>query len=151
MLLAMPCSKILFHLQLQCKEGRLIIMKMGRGKLLSVLLFYIFMHPAVLVHSSTESHSVSVKTKSAFEETNFTRASEFDKVAGDSSQYYEQIAKKDFGVSPPPVRANPIVEGPGNAEVETDGDQSSGPGVGTFWIFFVVIAWLTTVGGPKEN
>ena len=126
-------------------------MKMGRGKLLFVLLICFFIQQSVLVYSSTGAHSVAARTNSAFGESNFTGASEFDKVAGDSSQHYEQIAKKNFGVSPPPARANPIVEGPGNAEVETDRDQNSGPGVGTFIVFFVAIAWLTTAGGPKEN
>ena len=151
MLLAMPCNKILFHLQLHCKEGRLIIMKMGRGKLLSVLLFYILMHQAVLVHSSTESHSVAAKTKSAFGESNFTGASESYEIAVGSDQYDVKIANNTPKVSPAPTRENNSAPKAAWTNMETDGDQSSGPGVGTFLIFFVVIAWLTTVGGPKEN
>lgn len=151
MLLAMPCSKILFHLQQHCKEERLIIMKMGRGKLLSVLLFYILMHQAVLVHSSTEGHSVSARTKSAFEETNFTRATESDEIVVDSDQYDVQVANNTPKVSPAPTRERPLVEAPINADVEVDGDHNSGPGMTTFILFFVVIAWLTTAGGPKEN
>ena len=126
-------------------------MKMGRGKLLSVLLFYILMHQAALVHSSTEGHSVAAKTKSAFGESNFTGASESYEIAVGSDQYDVQIANNTPKVSPAPTRERPIVEAPINADVEVDENQNSGPGVATFILFFVVIAWLTTAGGPKEN
>jgi len=126
-------------------------MKMSRGKLLFVFLIYFFVQQGVLVHSSIAGHSVAARTNSAFEESNFTRASESDEIPLDSDHYDVQIASDKLTVATAPTRENPIVEGPGNSEGEVDGDQSSGPGVATFILFFVVIAWLTTAGGPKEN
>jgi hypothetical protein len=126
-------------------------MKMSRGKLLSVFLIYFFVQQGALVHSSTEDHSVAARTNSAFGKSNFTGASESDEIAVGSDQYDVQIASDKLTVATAPTKANPIVEGPGHSEGEVDGDQSSGPGVSTFILFFVVIAWLTTAGGPKEN
>ena len=124
---------------------------MSRGKLLFVFLIYFFVQQGVLVHSSIAGQSVAARTNSAFEESNFTGASEADEIALDPGRYDVQIASDKLTVATAPTKANPIVEGPGKSAVEVDGDQSSGPGVSTFILFFVVIAWLTTAGGPKEN
>ena len=126
-------------------------MKIGRGKLLSVFLIYFFMQQGVLVHSSTGGHSFAARTNGAFEESNFTTASASDEIAVGSDEYDVQIASNNLRVSTAPTRESPILEGPSNSEVEIDGDQNSGPGVATFILFFVVVAWLTTAGGPKEN
>jgi hypothetical protein len=74
-----------------------------------------------------------------------------DKIAVDSDQYDVQIANDNLTVSPALSRKNTIVEGPSNSKVENDGGQNSGPGVATFILFLVVVAWLTTAGGQKEN
>jgi hypothetical protein len=133
------------------KEEGGFFMKMRKGKLLSVFLIYFLMLQGVLVHSSTEGHSVAAKTDVAFEESNFAATSEADKIAVDSDQYDVQIADNNLTVSPALSRKNTIVEGPSNSKVENDGDQHSGPGVATFILFLVVVAWLTTAGGQKEN
>ena len=124
---------------------------MSRGKLLSVFLIYFFVQQGALVHSSTEGHSAAARTNSALGESNFTGASESDEIAVGSDQYGVQIANNTPKVSPAPTRERPLVEAPINADVEVDGDHNSGPGMTTFILFFVVIAWLTTAGGPKEN
>jgi hypothetical protein len=104
-----------------------------------------------LAHSSTEDHSVAARTNSAFGESNFTGASESNEIAVGSDQYDVQSANNIPKVSPAPTRESPIVEAPINAGVEVEGDHNSGPGVAPFILFFVVIAWLTTAGGPNEN
>jgi len=126
-------------------------MKMRRVKLLSVFLIYFLVQQGVLVHSSTGGHSFAVRTDGVFEESNFTTTSESDKIAVGSDQYEVQIANNNLAVSSAPTRDSPIVEEPSHAAVGIDGDQDSGPGVATFIFFFIVIAWLTTSGGPKEN
>jgi hypothetical protein len=131
------------------KEEGGFFMKMRKGKLLSVFLIYFLMLQGVLVHS--ESHSIAARTYGAFEEPNFTTTSESDRIAVSSAQQDEQIANNNLTVSPALSRKNTIVEGPSNSKVENDGDQNSGPGVATFILFLVVVAWLTTAGGQKEN
>ena len=126
-------------------------MKMRKGKLLSVFLIYFFMQQGVLVHSSTEGHSVAARTNSAFEESNLTRASESDEIVVGSDQYDVQIASDNLTVSTAHTRKSPTVEGQSNSGVEFDGDHNSRPGVATFIFFCVILAWLTTAGGPKEN
>ena len=126
-------------------------MKMRRGKLLFVFLIYFFMQHSALVHSSTDGHSFAARTNSAFEESNFTGATEFDEIVVDSDQYDVQVANNSFKASPAPTRESSIVEGPSNLEMEIEGGQKSGPGLATFILFCVVTAWITIAGGPKEN
>jgi len=125
-------------------------MKRGRLKFLFLFITCFFMLKG-LVHSSTGDHSITVRTDGSLKGPNFTTASESDEITVGSDEYDVQIAKNNLKVSPAPTRENPIVEGPSNSEVEIDGDQSSGPGVATFILFFVVVALLTTAGGPKES
>ena len=94
---------------------------------------------------------MAARTDGYFDEPNFTATSESDEIAAGSDQYDVQIAKNNFKVSPSPTMETPMVEGPGKSEMEIDGDQKSGPGLATFILFCVVIAWITTAGGPKEN
>jgi hypothetical protein len=61
------------------------------------------------------------------------------------------LAGESSTVSTAPTKENPVAEGPSKSELEIDVDQNGGPGVATFLLFCVVIAWLTTPGGPKEN
>ena len=128
-------------------------MRMRRGKLLSVFLiyFFMFMQHSVLVYSSTDGHSIAARTDVAFEESNFAATSESDKIAVGSNQYDVQIANNNLAVSSTPTRESPIAEGTSNLEMEIEGDKKSGPGLATFILFCVVIAWITTAGGPKEN
>ena len=125
-------------------------MKSGRLKFLFLIITCFFMLEG-LVHSSTGDLSIAERTGDYFEGSNFGTASESDEMVVDSEHYDVQIVNNTLKVSPAPTRENPIVEGPKNSKVKTDGDQNSGPGVMTFILFFVVIAWLTTAGGPKEN
>jgi hypothetical protein len=125
-------------------------MKRRRLKLLFLFIICFFMLKG-LVHSSTDDHSFAARTNSAFEKSNFTRATEPGEIVVDSDQYELQVANNSFKASPALTRENSIVEGPSNLEMEIEGGQKSGPGVATFILFCVVIAWITTAGGPKEN
>ncbi len=127
-----------------------MLMKRGRLKFLFLIITCFFMLKG-LVHSSLGDHSITARTDGSLKEHNFTTTSESDEIAVGSDQYDVQIANNNLKVSPAHTRENPIVEGPSNSEVEIDEDQNSGPGVASFILFFVVIAWLTTAGGPKEN
>ena len=104
-----------------------------------------------LVHSSTRGLLMAARIDGYFDEPNFTATSESDEMVVGSEQYELQNANNSLTVATATTKEHPVIEGPRNSEVEVDGDQNSGPGVATFIIFFVVIAWLTTVGGPKEN
>lgn len=126
-------------------------MKMSRGKLLFVFLIYFFVQQGVIVHSSIAGQSVAARTNSAFEKNDFTRPSESDEIALNHDHYGVQIASDKHTVATATTKEHPVIEGPGNSEGEVDGDQNSGPGVSTFILFFVVVAWLTTAGRPKEN
>jgi hypothetical protein len=125
-------------------------MKSGRLKFL-FLFITCFLMLKGLVHSSTGDHSITRRNDGSLKEPNFTTTAESDRTAVSSAQYEEQFANNRPTVSTAPTRENPIVEGPKNSEVEIEGGQNSGPGVATFILFFVIIAWLTTAGGPKEN
>ena len=125
-------------------------MKRRRLKLLFLFIICFFMLKG-LVHSSTDDHSFAARTDGTFEKPNLTTTLESDKIAVGSNQYDVKIANNSLAVSSTPTRENPTVEVPSNLEVETDGDQNSGPGAATFILFCVVIAWITTAGGPKEN
>ena len=126
-------------------------MKMSRGKLLFAFLIYFFVQKGVLVHSSTEGHSIAARTDGAFEQSNFTKRSESGAMVVGSEQYDVRITNNKLKVATAPARENPVVEGPSDSKVETDRDQNSGPGLPTFVLFLAVIVWLTNAGGAKEN
>ena len=125
-------------------------MKRGRLKLLFLFIICFFMLKG-LVHSSTDDHSFAARTDGTFEKPNLTTTLESDKIAVGSNQHDVQIANNNLEVSSTPTRESPIAEGPSNLEMEIEGGQKSGPGVATFILFCVVIAWITTAVGPKEN
>jgi len=101
-----------------------------------------------LVHSSTGDHSITTRNEGSLKEPNFTAT---PKSAVGSDQYDGQIAYNNLKASPALTGKNPIEEGPGNSEVEIDRNQNSEPGVATFILFCVVVAWLTAAGGAKEH
>ena len=104
-----------------------------------------------LVYSSTGDHSITARNDSSVKQPNVTTKTEFDQIAVGSDQHDVRVTNNNQTVSTPPTKESPMPEVPRKSKVEIDGDQNSGPGVGTFVLFFVVIAWLTTAGGPKEN
>jgi hypothetical protein len=125
-------------------------MKSGRLKFLFLFMICFFMLKG-LVYSSTGDHSITARNDSLVEQPNFTTKSESDQIAVGSDQHGVRVTNNNHTVSTAPTKESPMVEVPRKSKVEIEGDQNSGPGVATFIIFFVVIAWLTTVGGPKEN
>ena len=125
-------------------------MKRRRLKLLFLFIICFFILKG-LVHSSTEINSIAARTDGTFEKPNLTTTSESDKIAVGSNQCDVLIANNNLAVSSTPTRESPIAEGPSNLEMEIEGDQKSGPGLATFILFSVVIALITTTGGPKEN